>query len=71
MPNYLEIHAQMYKLLSGQIRTDAHIMHTCMHPCMRIHRSKVVTTMSCRQATSLRHDTGFCQAGLTKSSVMT
>ena len=39
VPNYFEIHALLYKLWSGQIRTRTH-GHT------HIHRTKIVTTMS-------------------------
>ena len=40
MPNYLEIHAQMYKLWLGQIGTDRR-----MHARTAIHRIEVVITM--------------------------
>ena len=51
VPNCFEIHTLLYKLLSGQIRTDAR-----MHGRMHIHRTKIVTTMSRLPASRLDKD---------------
>ena len=54
--NYFEIHAQMYKIWPGQIRTDGWTYTHMQAQCMHIHRTEVVTTMS-----------PSLQAGLTKT----
>ena len=52
VPNHFEIHALLYKLWSGHIRTDAP-MEALMHGRTHIHRTKIVTTMSCLPASRL------------------
>ena len=45
VPNCFEIHALLYKLWSGQIRTDARA-DAWTHWCTHIHQTNIVTTMS-------------------------